>query len=130
MSTKEITGTSLLRSALRARNAKVNLSLLARDVSLNGDAVHNFIHGGDLPSEQKVAIADYLFAGHTVFVPELDLLQPAKSDPATPMGILPTLDPKLLRTYRPGACQTSAQPAKDSVPVKPRQRPGWVGGLW
>jgi hypothetical protein len=125
----EVTGTDLLRQALKARNAKLNLSTFGRDLGLNGDQIFDFIfNAAPLTADQKRKLAEYLWP-HTVWDEATDRLMPAKRDPAIPMGVLPQLDPKLLPTYRPGAAQTAHRPVNDSPPTpKPKQRPGWLGG--
>jgi hypothetical protein len=126
----ETTGTELIRQALRARNAKLNLSIFGRDLGLSGDQLHNFIFAdATLTPEALRKLADYLWAGNTQWDEATDRLRPTKRQEPTPMGVLPQLDPKLLRKYRPGAAQTAHRLVNDSPPdQKPKTRPGWLGG--
>jgi hypothetical protein len=124
-------GTELIRQALKARNSKVNLSLFAKDLGMNGDTVHAFLNGGDLKPDIKKAMAEYLWP-HMTYNPELDVVQPITPQIPKPVGnVLPQLDPKLIPKYQAGACQTSIRPVKDQPQPKPNlRRPRWIGGWW
>jgi hypothetical protein len=125
-------GKEIIRSALRSRNAKVNLSTFGKSLGLNADQIHGFIFDGtDLTREQLCAISEYLWAGHTVYNAELDVLQPARAFDPKPLGVLPQLDTTRLPKYVAGAVQhPGPQFANDSPPdVKPKTRPGWLGGF-
>jgi hypothetical protein len=124
-------GTDLLRAALRARNAKLNLALLGRDIGLSGDQIHNFIFANvDLTPDQKRAICQYIWAGNTVWDEATDKLMPAKRDPAVAMGVLPTFNLTLPK-YQAGPAGRGPQPANDTpTPIKPKVRPGWLSGFW
>ena len=125
----ETTGTDLIRNALFARNAKVNLANFGRDMNLNANQIHAFIfQDASLPADKLQAICHYLWAGNTEYDPVNDRLRPAKRDEPKPQGILPTLDMELPK-YRAGPAGRGPQPTRDTpTPVKSKVRPGWLGG--
>ena len=128
MRSTEITGTDLLRQAVRSRNSKLNLAIFGRDLQLTGDQVHAFIFNKvDLTPDQKRSLANYLWAGHTAWDETTDRLMPAKPQIAKSQGLLPQFDPRLLPKYRAGPAPP--RPVKDRPQVKPETRPGWLSGF-
>ena len=84
------TGTDYIRKALYARNKKLNLGNLARDMGVPSDLLERFIEGtASLQPPILCALALDLFAGSRIFDPEADLLRPAKKQSPTSLGVLP-----------------------------------------
>ena len=123
---KIVTGTDVLKAALFARNAKINLLGVAKDTGVAVTTLEDFLVGkAVLTAEALDTLARYLFPG-AVYDSTIDRLRPALQAPPLPMGIAPPpIDPKTLPVFKAGPAKATPQPV---VPVKPVVRqplPGW-----
>ncbi|UQD70491.1 hypothetical protein JEY40_31710 [Bradyrhizobium japonicum] len=123
MSADEIvTGTSLVREALRARNRKSNMAGFARDLGIAPDRLEGFAEDKtDLAPETVQAIVKLLWGGHTELDVEHDLLRSANRQKPRPFIHPPVFVPAPLnlRPLIPGP-----QPVKR--PPAAAKRKGWL----
>lgn len=124
MSADEIvTGTSLVRQALRARSRKSNLAGFARDVGIAADRLEAFAEDKiDLAPETVQAVVKLMWGGHTELDVERDLLRSANrqmpmSFVHPPVFVPPPLN---LRPTIPGP-----QPVKKPTATPKPKRAGW-----
>jgi hypothetical protein len=127
----EITGTDLVRQALRGRNKKVNLATTARDLGISSDRLDAFVEGRvTLSPETMQALVDLIWHGHIALDIEHDMLKPANKAPPVSLGIAPApFDPRTSPyAYKPGPPALGPQPVK-ALPAKPKTtRAGSLGG--
>jgi hypothetical protein len=118
-------GATVIRQALAARNKKVNIGPLARDLSISSGALEEFAYGrAGLAPEVLEALAEILFDGHAAYDPAIDKLRPKREEPR-PLGVLPPpiTETMTLPTYRAGP----APPQTGYGPPPPKaRRAGWV----
>jgi hypothetical protein len=111
---------------LAARNKKINIGGLARDLGLTGAALEAFAYGhSGLAPEVLEALAKVLFHGNAAYDPAIDRLRPVEREEPRPLGIKPPLitETMTLPTYSagPAPAQTGYGP-----PPRKARRPGWV----
>jgi hypothetical protein len=116
------TGTDVLRAALFARNAKLNLGGLARDLGLASATLEDFIAGrAVLLPEVLCAITKELLPG-AEYDPSIDRLRPANKTEPRPMGIA---RPPIEFATAPLSCGPP-RPV-EPTPSPPHQaKPGWA----
>ena len=132
MSTTEInTGTDLVRLALRGRNKKLNLAVMAKDLSMSNERLDAFANGKlTLDAATMQALVKVLWNGHAEFDVEHDALTPANKAPPTSLGVKPAPyvakdRPKLPAGPHMGPRPVVPQPAKAKT-----TRPGWLGNFF
>jgi hypothetical protein len=81
---------SILRRALTARNRRLNLSGLARDIGLASSALEAFCGGANLPDEALTALTERVFQGHLRFDPKTGTLEPTNKAEPTSIGAPPS----------------------------------------
>jgi hypothetical protein len=86
----ETTGTDLVREALRGRNRKLNLAVMARNLNMSSERLDAFSEGRlALPPDIINAIVKELWNGHVVFDADADALTSANKAELTFSGIAP-----------------------------------------
>jgi hypothetical protein len=121
----EMTGTDVIRAAMRARSA--GLARMAGDLQLSLTQLDSFVfHGGKLPPKALCLLAADLFAGHAEFDPTTDLLRPTNRTEPVAMSVRP---PQFDPASRPPLdCSIRGPvPVKGAEPQPARpKRAGWL----
>jgi hypothetical protein len=117
------TGSDLLRAAVRAR--KCGTAVLAREIEVAGESLHQFAHGtGTLPPQKLTELANYLFGGAVTLDTEKNLLRTTNTTPPLRMSAYPPpIDTSKLPKHKIPTC--GPKPEKPVKPV-PQTRPGWA----
>lgn len=129
MSTETVTGTDLVREALRGRNKKLNLAVMAKDLSISNERLDAFANGKlTLDAATMQAVVKVLWNDHVAYDIERDVLTPANKAPPTSLGVSPAPyvakdQPKLPAGPHMGPRPVVPQPAKAKT-----TRAGWLGG--
>ena len=73
---KPVTGSSIIKAALRAKNKKINIALMARDIAVPTSTLENYIANpaATLPDDVMKRAAAYIWPNGTTWDPERDLL--------------------------------------------------------
>jgi len=125
--TETTSGKDRIREAVLSR-ASV-MAIMARDCGVSIDLLDSFAHGrADLPAENLDLVVKFIWNDHIEYNAEADALQPREQPPARSIGICPTLNIALPK-YTPGPLQSGGPQPVVAAP-KPKQRPGWIGGVW
>jgi hypothetical protein len=122
---KPFSGLTVVRDAIRGR--KGSNARLARDVGISSMRLDTFVEGGDLPLDKINLLVEDIWHGFVEYSPEADALKPREQAPARSIGIPPTLNIDLPK-FTPGPPPRGPQPVVAAP--KPKQRPGWIGGVW
>lgn len=119
-----VTGTDLLRAALKARN----IAAMAKELQVAAETLNSFVAGRtDLPPTMKQQLTTEIFGGTAIYNAELDRLQPSNRAKPTPLGSHPPryVPPKV--DYQAGVMtQRGPQPVKPEKPKAEPCRPGWA----
>jgi hypothetical protein len=134
MTDSPVTGTDLVRAALRGRNHKQNTSGFARDLGLSADTLEQFAEGRvELPAEILQKLVRALWGDSTDFDAGANALRPSNREPPRPLGIL---SPPFDSATAPYPIQSGSLAVADRAPQlvtpqkpKPKEkRAGWLGG--
>ena len=125
--TKTTSGKDLIREAVLAR--KSVMAIMARDCGVSIGLLDSFSQGrADLPAENLDLIVKFCWSAHIEYNAEADALQPVPQPEARSIGVRPTWQIDIPK-HAPGPAPRGG-PQPEAVPVKPKQRPGWVGTVW
>jgi hypothetical protein len=122
-----VTGTDVLRNTLVARNKKINLGGLARDLGLPSSVLDDFIAGRcDLAPQVKQALTARLF-DHAEFDPTLDRLRPANRAAPKALGVAPPpFAPGAPLPVNPGGARLGQSLRSRALSTAAKLvRPGW-----
>jgi len=120
-------GLKTIRAALGARNKKINLAILAKDLGIPSESLNTFIDGrAELTPDKLDKVCAFIWGAHTVYDAQRDVLVPAQQIVPSPMVLMPRLDPTILPTYVAGPPPVGAQPLIP-IPVEKKKREGWLG---
>ncbi len=125
----QITGTALIRQALRMKNRKINFGTMARDLGMVTSTLEDFAENRlqTLLPDSLQKITSYIWSNGTTLDIERDLLVP-NSPPASPLRTaLPP--PAAGNPHYAAPRQATLTPAKQPAP-KPAKRQGWLGGFF
>ena len=124
-----VTGLTVLRDALRARQRKSHLGTLARDLNIGVEVLENFARSGTgLSPDVMTRLAQDLFGSSSVKFDATRNLLVRTTPEARPLGITPPsvneMDLKL-PTFTGGPAPV--RPRKEALPgAQPRRSPGWA----
>lgn len=120
-------GLQLIREAVAAR-ASVH-AIMARDCGVAIDLLDAFANGrANIPAENLDWIVKWVWNDQIEYNAEADALQPVQKPEPRSIGTPPTLNIALPK-YQLGPNQRGG-PQPEVAPPKPKQRPGWIGGIW
>jgi hypothetical protein len=86
----EQSGKEIIRLAMAARNRRLNLGRIARDVGVPSTTLEAFITGSaSLTPEVLNKLADWIWGGTMKYAADVDRIQPAQSREGTPIGKAP-----------------------------------------
>ena len=85
---EQVTGTSIIRAALRARNRKINLSTMARDLDMQITLLEDFAEGRakTLAPDLLRKITTYIWTNGTRYNAEADALESNNVTPPTTLA--------------------------------------------
>lgn len=120
-------GLDIIREAVLARRSV--WATLARDCSVALDLLDAFANGrADIPDPNLDLIVKWVWNDNIEYNSEADALQPVQKPVPRSLGTPPTLNIALPK-YQLGPNQRGG-PQPEVAPPKPKQRPGWIGGIW
>jgi hypothetical protein len=121
-------GLQVIREACAARKSAT--VIIARDCGLAVDTLEAFAEGrANIPAEKLDLIVKWVWHSNIEYNSEADALQSIPQPEPRSLGVLPQLDRTRLPKYTPGPPQNGG-PQPVVAPPKPKQRAGWIGGIW
>jgi hypothetical protein len=125
----EVTGTQILRDALRARALKSHLGTLARDLNIGVEALEGFARSGTaLAPDIMTRLAQDLFGSSSVKFDAARNLLVRTTPEARPLGIRPpSVNEMKLELPKFTGGPAPPRPHSAALPgAKQSRRPGWA----
>ena len=123
-----MSGLQIIREAVLAR--KSVMAIMARDCGVSLMLLDAFSQGlAELPADNLDLVVKFCWNSYVEYNAEADALQPVAQPEARSIGVRPTWSidiPKLA----PGSPPHGGPQPEVAAPVKSKQRPGWIGGVW